>query len=616
MQPCPARHLVRTCVMMKAFRVAVLLVLSALGTLGVFGGVARAQVKSPALDPNCYFPSLTDPSQTQVLRGNSSHRNFGAGMLNIGPAPGESRERLYLKGLPPGPPWLMSSIRVDQSLDLTKPDVQAMMSMPFQPYGTSGSGPTIFYVFATGHFHTRDRVDLLMHEQTVGEWRIYWADEHGLYDSTRYSELNTSFYLLKKQFGASLTSTPYIANLTSDTVEDLVFAGGGPTVPPNDTNLSFRVYLFRGGASLFDKGPLLIEDSSSIYWQGRTSDSLGYSLTSDNWDALAGDFRGTGRKDLVIGPGPNMFFYRNDPPFSLARLAHSIRYDTLSTARETHKIRQSGVWLAMPVFAEAHDDFVFSYVPTNGAAFGLSIIKGGPEFGKTHLMLDSPDFFIDHPEALDSRFGGGHWLTAPPLMNCGDLTGTGRNVLLYQSDAASADGTSFDYYQFYYVLGDGMDERADMLTGGYKAYAMFDTISVRSDGRQDLALGVPNVDDTIGGSSYVYDGRAEIIYGTSKIPVPKGAVTERSSSSFEGELQVRPNPARSEIFVSWGEATSGLCHVRLLDVLGRTVLEADLKGGGNSEEFALTLPPLPSGLYELELAQGTLLRRAKVLVRQ
>jgi len=199
---------------MKALFVSIILLLS------VF---ARAQISSPAFDPDCYQPSQTDPTETQVRFGRRNGDLLGKGMMNLGPAPFDSNRRLFFSGLPPSVD-LLSSVCYSTPFNVNSFEIQGVSNLP---------ADREYQVIGTAHLHRQDRIDLITQE-VGGICRVYWADSLGQYDVDRYSTLWGN---------EGIPRAPYHEFLYSDSVEDLVVAGDGNI--PNYGGGAMRILIQR-----------------------------------------------------------------------------------------------------------------------------------------------------------------------------------------------------------------------------------------------------------------------------------------------------------------------------------------------------------------------------------
>lgn len=72
-----------------------------------------------------------------------------------------------------------------------------------------------------------------------------------------------------------------------------------------------------------------------------------------------------------------------------------------------------------------------------------------------------------------------------------------------------------------------------------------------------------------------------------------------------GGLQLHPNPAQEEVFVSWLQDAADVVIVRLYDWSGQLVFQTDLGlAMPGQHQAALSISSLPSGMYWLVLGQG------------
>lgn len=84
------------------------------------------------------------------------------------------------------------------------------------------------------------------------------------------------------------------------------------------------------------------------------------------------------------------------------------------------------------------------------------------------------------------------------------------------------------------------------------------------------------------------------------------ATTSVPSSPEAGSdnLRAHPNPTYDRVQVDYAAARKGLATVRVLDVLGRTVLTNTVSCVKGANRFALDLSGIPSGLYHLQIGNS------------
>jgi hypothetical protein len=573
----------------------------------LIAAISQAQVSSPAFDPNCYFPSLWNREQIEALYGTQRGQHLGKALVNIGEHDDDSFGRLFLGGLPSNPPF-MTIVDAGPSFDIehlkTKTtDVPRTFSNIF---GSS------YHVFARGHFHNSVLYDLLTKEDGGNDYRIYWANNSGAYDSSNYSHLRTSFWL--DSLPSLLESQPYIAKLTSDSVDDIVFAGAEN--PRGSSHVDLRLFLYKGGlplferrsrisGGLFDGDVVTIEDSS--FSAGNDSD------ISTNFIAFSADMRGTGRKDLIALGEKGWFFYPNVKPFSLAALSASLKSDTLLTYWESPNFNYfdaNGIFngIAMPVVQSSvenrNDDFILVTKSKDSLDGAMRIFKGSESFGLSRISINRPDIVLHDPNYYG--FPTDYYLS--PNLNCGDMTGKG-NPVLYASNAH--DGLAL---HFFYVLGEGLDDKVDMFLSVPNGGAWADTLTANLDQKQDVVFGMDYVNDTLNSLNSEV-GLLTVIFGSNKIPINAYSVVGHRNQ--EASITIFPNPARNSICVYSVFPMVGDCELRLVDVLGRTVYSEKRQCSTIIPEvFRITFADIPSGRYTLEMIQERRTERAAVIVQE
>src|SRR5205085_10570763 len=105
-------------------------------------------------------------------------------------------------------------------------------------------------------------------------------------------------------------SYPYVAKLTSDSVDDIIMSVDHlhHDIRPDSSYIA----LVKGGQALFDQGKIAKLDDT-VLW--------GHEPYGPNLDTLQrfpfqGDWRGVGRADLItVDNWGNFYYYKNDPPF-------------------------------------------------------------------------------------------------------------------------------------------------------------------------------------------------------------------------------------------------------------------------------------------------------------
>ena len=567
----------------------------------------RAQISSPAFDPNCYFPRIGVPGEIDTIYGSYVGQELGGGLVNIGPSPDN----------PGGPGRLMfGGLAGDRAISGRGGAFSAVhCGTNFDPHNMSVSRFKGFWSnskMVFGHYRSQYWTDILLMDSLGNTTfpKIYWADQQGKYDTSRYTSLG---FLRKTTKYDVNTGTPFHACLTSDTAEDIVLQYISDGIDVLHDSVMFALYhggsdLFRPGSSVYPSEEAYF-DSVHAYDMNYGSERTGY----------IGDFRGVGRVDYVgVDAKGSLALYKNDLPFSLVSFTAAMKRDTLlSTVGET-RIQWLSRWgwlgVTLPALNKRIDDKsvdLVLYLDSNGGSSKdnqFRIFRGGPDFGSHRLTIDSA-YTLHSPSAFDSntfKYVGWDGLT-----NCGDMTGTGRTVL----GLAGVDENSAVGFEAFYVLGDAIDEKVDMFFGGYIMGGLLDTCTIDGDGLQDLANGDPGY-NTEGDLSGKDIGTVRFIHGSKKIPVRLNRVEVRKTNPvLEGAVTVSPNPCSRFTVVTWESSCSGEVHLTLRDLLGKTVFEESRPTTGDLEAFRLDLPPLANGEYFLELQQEPCSQLAKIVVK-
>ena len=580
---------------MKNILIALLLI------LGVT--VSRAQIHSAAFDPNCYQPTIGTPGVIDTIMGSRKGQQLGGGLINIGPSPDN----------PGGPGRLMfSGLTGEVNLNGGTSYSAVTMGPSFDPHKMTvaqfkGFLPGSTLVF--GHFRSKQYLDIYSADSSGSvrrRPRIYLQTAEGNYDTSLYSTLDFPRKILG---GAGSQTLPYHAYLTSDTVEDLVILYAYHTDFIHDT--LFYAH-FVGGTGQFQDGQKVLP-TEEIYFD--SAHNFNHMWSSPDVCYVA-DFRGTGRLDCVAtNNSGDLFFYKNDPPFSLSTFV-SAMHDTLLSVEQDLRIGKAGTheWayygIAMPAYHNSGGAADMIFLLDSGRAYNsaqLRIFRGGPTFGSHLLTIDSADFILRCPTSYDSNsFYDEAWPQS--ITDCGDMTGTGNNVL-----CVGGMGLTVGLYNFY-VLGDAIDDKIDMYFGEGYAWGSADTCTLDGDGLQDIAIGAPQFNSEA--SADDARGTVLFVHGSRKIPVRLNReVIRKTNPALEGRLTVSPNPCARHTVVTWESACSGSVHLRLRDLLGKEVFEETRATTGDLESFSLDLPPLVNGDYFLELQQEPCSQMAKIVVK-
>ncbi len=564
------------------FRILILLALA--GAFIVVDGarpsLLRAQsnppFQNPSLDSNCYFPQIGVAGEIDTIVGDSGKGQIGYYIHNLGPQQGGlhghvliGNENSIFEQATTGPNFNLHSLQTKaQNVRL--------------------GGSEIHY----GHLHDSAHLDIFDANDRI----IYWADDRGNYDTAHKTNLKTNIGL----FHSDDFTQPYIAHLSSDTVDDLVLG----TIAFDSTFYSEYLAYFRGGSSLF---------AQSVAYED-TSHSIPVIPGDYNvYSTMQGDFSGTGRDDLLISDyWGNLFFYKNDPPFLLSNLVHAMQYDTLwakPSQWDTNIIRDGQEWLygslSMHALPKNRGDNSLDWVvmiPTFDRGDAIYIFRGGPAFGSHRITLDSVAYVITPPDLGYQSWPGG-------FVDAGDMTGTGNHVL-YTGGGAGGAAHYFD--QNFYVTGQALDNKIDIFYSNCAA-GYGDTLTANSDSLEDLLLG---------NASYGNAGTMWLMYGSKQIPVhlnPQFAEVkteiEQIPQNNGAGITFAPNP----IPHSWSVATiiwpvSEEADLCVYDLLGTAVQTEKIRLLGGPEQQRIYFPNLAAGVYVVELHGASGVARAKLVV--
>lgn len=539
-----------------------------------------AQNRSDAFDANCYFPELGNRSEIDSIYGSTHLQFLGSSPVLI--SPDGKQEQLLIGGLQESA-FVVTSLDVRQGLDLHKLRVRKRGNLPRGTY-------------QSGRFHKPDRIDLLYGDRTTA-YRIFWADENGDYDSSRYTFLKTSLVGTggrSTRLGKNVSL--FYGRLTNDSLDDIVWeATTSGKLSENDT---MYLMLYHGGDRLFSKGRVAVEDTS-LFWSPVVVDTMG-SGTGDRliW---SGDFRGTGRKAAVaMDHKANLFFLPNEAPFSLEQYAYHLRYDTLLSAWQNpnRKPRQSEMsdhakpfaLRALPKkYSDRSEDFFYPvplYTEKHDAHY---IFRGGSEFGSRRITYDDAEEVLHHPSFYDSRFNDlAAW--GFEFDTVGDLTGTGNPVIYTTAQEGLATG-----HHFFYVLGTAIDDKADIFfTSSPFGWGKATPLRANNDRYGDVVVSLPEfmtLEDMDNNKRFV--GSLALLYGSSRIPNrqnPKYAVNPKNGSSGP-----RISFGHGDITIS-GLDPSTRCDVEIRNVIGSTVYRLPIESDATGR-ISLPAMRLSSGVY-------------------
>jgi hypothetical protein len=184
--------------------------------------------QNPALDSNCYFPQIGDPSEMDTIMGSVENQYLGGSIIkNLGPKPDGSFGNMFIGNISP-------SVALAQVA--TGPEFNLHQMKQFPQNLTNPGGQTGQFIY--GHFRDRQHLDLF-------NGRIYWADDNGNYDSTRFTVLKKNIPPGNLGIEGGPILPWYVTHLTSDTVDDIMVSAytfNQDTFPPyNDHDTAYAL---------------------------------------------------------------------------------------------------------------------------------------------------------------------------------------------------------------------------------------------------------------------------------------------------------------------------------------------------------------------------------------
>lgn len=570
---------------------------------------------NPAYDSACYFPQLGIPAEFDSIYGGVAYQHLGDKFRILPPLKQQSYDRLVMTGLPDNIPFL-TAVETGPSFNL-----HALKESKKYPY-IFDSWPAI----KTGHFRSPKYTDILTGYGDEGGGSkiitIFWSDDNGEYDSSRYTILAPFAQFPGTGMGISDIVSPYVTRMTSDNLDDIMMSFYFHH-PKLDTDTVYLA-LFRGGDHLYHQGKYAMWDDTA-FWE-----YLRYMpLDSIHRSPLQADWRGVGREDLIaydyLG---NFYYFKNDPPFDLHNIVKALHFDTLLVSKEwslykTDFSMTSGAYIhatSMRAFTKPSwnksEDLLLSLPLRSGSGYdipnnnGICVYKGSPSFGEKRLSFDSADYFLHCPGFNNpGDFSETAWPGTP--VNCGDITGSGNNVL------GTRGGVFTNGFSALYVLGKAMDDKIDVFmaqNGG--GYGGADSIHISSSGAPTYILDAPAYESPEDQNKGIFQkGSLEVLQGTSRIPVhlnPKFAVTE--IGQMIRTIEIFPNPIVRAFNVTAIFREAENIKLVLRDLLGRAVYSESRFVSGGKETIHINLPQLVPGTYFLEIAGRSDRYTAKISV--
>jgi hypothetical protein len=564
--------------------------------VGAFAGVSLtqacfAQVSSSAFDPQCYQPTVGDPGVIDTIYGSRANQGLGGYLFNVGPRYGESYGRIMMDAFQDG--YQFSTIRTGPTFNIHKLQVDKNTNI-------SQSTRPIF-----GHFHSPHLTDLLIQNQ------IYWSDDSGNYDESRSSFLWFTPHG-DSNYGPDPNYRPYVAYLSSDSLQDII-SSCTSSWQKTRPDTAYILY-FKGSKSLPSNGQFVYPD---------TELAAPYLTGIGERGFLAGDFRGSGKEDCIAYEVlNNLYFYKNEGPFSLQKFSDAIQFDTLYSRSDNPQMKPNisswTVGFPLKAFAKASwdksVDFFGSVLTTDDKNRAQLFFRGGRDFGSKRLFLDSVDFVMHSPRYIDNSWSS-NLTWGDRIWNCGDMTGTGNTVICTHG---SDDGNTTNFYYFY-LLGRAMDEKVDMYYSMYNnGVGVIDTLVADRDSLQDVVNGLvifTSDDDVFNGKRDV--GSLQLIRGSKQIPVrvnPKYSVAPTSTSN--AIFSVYPNPIRNHFQADFRLRESGNALVRIFDLLGREVYREQFRASAGEQIKRIQIPRLANGVYQLLIERGPEQLRTRIVIAE
>lgn len=539
--------------------------------------------QGPGFDPDCYFPRVGVAGEIDTICGSQKDQELGDNLQGIGGRMDYPFQSVVVKGMPRAIPF-MTEIEGGPDLTLAK------LRNANKPSKLHPSA----HIIKRGPFSRPGSNDaFVLHGGAIPY--IYWADSNGELSELRRTQLVPSIRGTRSTFYE--TTLAYATFLTSDSIMDVVIdisVNNGTSSAPSRAN---HLMLFKASSAL-----LLQEDTA---WEDESVfvDSVG------GWGySSQGDWRGIGRDDLILARNSHGFYFRNDPPFDLRELVRTLKSDTLWSGDE-HRVASDNLSIlgnttSMRAFPKAEWDKSVDYLPfipiQGQEATDLRLYRGGPNFGKERLRIDSPDYLIRHP--FNQGITGATW--GPGLQNCGDMTGTGNLVIAI---GGRSWGSGIDGLNFFYVTGKALDDKIDMFyRDGFFSGGPSDSITADNDLLQDNIMGSPMFKESI--------GTIHVLHGSTKIPVrinPDMSVVHRAPNRGSA-LPYTLSSAGDRAFFALGVLEGEPATIQVRDILGRLIFSDHAVSFQSTYE--LNLASFGSGTYQITLRTTDQLLTAKLSI--
>ncbi|MDP4235292.1 MAG: hypothetical protein Q8919_02430, partial [Bacteroidota bacterium] len=513
-----------------------------LGAIFCFGE-SYGQVSSAAFDPNCYFPKIGVSGEIDTIYGAHNDLYLGVGMLNLGPTPDGTSGRLSSALIDP---HFASVFTSWPSFNLHQPHVLGRLEFE--------KG---YSIVRLGHFRSPKFTDILCKGGALAPARIYWEDEQGNYDSSRYTELLSS--VKGALYNDYSPMAAYTSHISSDSVEDIIYS----VFVGNTNTIQDSIYLlyYKGGSRLYLQGKAAYQDS--IQFLDRYKEPAVFLFKE-----CQGDFRGVGMNDLLASDAyGNIFYYQNKLPFSMAAVTNALMYDTIYAKWENpgtlynFQMQELEMHALAKGVGDSSNDFLAFFDTDYGSeTIGeIRIFKGGKDFGVNRWTFDSAAFVIHEPYYYDSKYSIG-WGNS--IKDCGHMTGT-NNRLLYVE--GSLDGGFYGYH-FFYVLGNAIDDKIDMEIGPIPnvggSSGAIDTLVADNDKLQDVIMGLGAFGLNSGNES---NGTIYLIHGSNKIPDRTSSVSARNAvDESPSHILAYPNPCSGHTVLTFDNCSASKMKIQVV----------------------------------------------------
>jgi hypothetical protein len=557
-----------------------------------------------AYDSSCYFPQFSNPDDFDTICGSHAYQHLGLELMSLPPLKGQQYDRMTLKLRSHAP--FISAIETGPSFDLH--NLKVSKDYVSTPADWTRNGESSLHQF--GHFHSPKYLDLLWDQGALGHPIIFWADENGDYDSSRSTQI---LPFSANGHGMQCDQMlPYIAKLTTDSVDDIVLCVRLEVGLPTESEVVMA--LIKGGQQLYDQGAVARWDDTAYWMMAGYNDHNGNS-TSHRTSSVTGDFRGVGRTDYIaFDDWGNLLYYRNDPGFDIRRFAAAMLTDTLlrmkdysyyAPAHQNQSLLPKG-FLALRAFPKAANDRSDDLLISPNAVLdtiyetGLYLFKGGPTFGNKRIGYDSSDYLIRHPGFYSGGFQGIMGWPDPAL--AGDITGTGNPVLITSGGNGFGSG-----FLAFYVLGKALDDKIDMFIPVYHGAGNFDTIITNDKGYKSFLKSTPyaETDEQYAVGKYETGGLQLLTHGD-RIPVrlnPLLAVEGKQTTSTQGHhLTAYPNPCDQHTVLTFDNSSGRALQIQVINTLGVVCRVEKTATEFGTQQVSIDLSALPSGAYIIRIS--------------